>query len=152
MLKKPPKLSLLDKFVLLLIRDRINTLYLLEKEAGLSIGATSPSLKRLERLGLVVADETGKRGMRKFHVSTIGRGVFQGDWLGSLEPAASDIESITRPVAMAKTQNDVSLAKHVLGEGSLTASDDPPRSCPWAPSRMWPQLTVRCLTFVKLPD
>ena len=113
--KKPPKLSLLDKFVLLLIRDGIDTLYLLKKEAGLSIGATSPSLNRLEELGLVFADKAGERGRRKFHVSNMGHGVFHGDWLSSLELAANDIESIARLVAMAKTQNNVSFAKRVLG-------------------------------------
>ncbi|MFY9645054.1 MAG: hypothetical protein WAK29_07735 [Terriglobales bacterium] len=122
MAKSKPTISLLDIFILFLVRDGIGTLYRLKHEAGISIGAASPSLHRLEKkfitrygTGSKAKDTVGVRGKRQYMLSLFAYEVFKSDWLRVLEEnLPTDTESVARLVAIAESENRSEVAKKAL--------------------------------------
>jgi DNA-binding PadR family transcriptional regulator len=65
--------SSLDLFLLGLINSGVNTPYLLRERARLSLGATHPALKRLEKLGLIARGERLQRNKQQFKLTAAGK-------------------------------------------------------------------------------
>ena len=63
----------LDLFVLALIDGGVSTPYELQKSAGLSQGATIPTLKRLLEARLVRQGKPGVRGRTDYKVTSAGK-------------------------------------------------------------------------------
>jgi hypothetical protein len=125
MAKSKPSMSLLDIFILYLVRDGLKTLYQLKAEAGISIGAASPSLHRLEdqytyiyrstttgRRGKKVVDPRGKIEYEPHIMSAL---FFQSDSLAPFEAdLPTDTESVARLVVLAEAKEKSGLAKKTL--------------------------------------
>ncbi len=123
MAKKKPETSLLDIFILLLVRSGIKTLYRLKQEAGVSIGAASPSLRRLEKRTFIYLPRkghrgkeiVGKRGQREYQVNLFGQDFLQSDWLAPFEASLpTDTESVARLVAIAEAKHRPDVAMKTL--------------------------------------
>ena len=70
----------LDLFVLALIQSGISTPYQLQKAASLSQGATTPSLHRLLKAGLVAQGKSGLRGRTDYKITPSGKRALNAGW------------------------------------------------------------------------
>jgi DNA-binding PadR family transcriptional regulator len=66
-------LSSLDVFLLALIDSGVTTSYAMREQAGVSVGASRPSLRRLQKLGLVVVGKAAARNKLAFRLTRRGR-------------------------------------------------------------------------------
>jgi hypothetical protein len=115
------KHSLLDIFILYLVRDGLTSLYQLKREAGISIGAASPSLRRLEKKWITpITDRRRKplvsvRGKREYQQDLFAYDFVNSDWLASFEAKLPiDIESVARLVALAEAKSRPDVARMAL--------------------------------------
>src|ERR1017187_5746943 len=81
----------LDLFVLALIDGGVSTPYELQKSAGLSQGATIPTLKRLLEAGFVRQGKPGARRRTGYKVTATGRKLLRGGWLPLIEAGPSGV-------------------------------------------------------------
>ncbi len=111
--------SLLDPFVLLMIDEGVNTSYQLQRRAGLSLGATIPSLRRLSRQGLIVADEAGARGRQEFRMTARGRHALRSwqDEVAAGKGVRPDLESHARGIVLAWSEGQLELVRELLRHG-----------------------------------
>jgi len=79
----------LDLFVLALIADGISTPYELQKAAGLSQGATVPTLQRLFEAGFVRQGKPGARGRTDHTITSAGRKQLKTAWRTLLDDGPS---------------------------------------------------------------
>jgi hypothetical protein len=122
MAKNNPPMPLLDVFVLFLVREGINTLYRLKHDAGISIGAAAPSLRRLEKQyiarrtkGPKGKELLGTRGQRNYQLNLFAGKFFESDWLATFETKLpTDTESIARLVALAEAGSRPDVATAAL--------------------------------------
>jgi hypothetical protein len=122
MAKVKPAMAMLDVFVLFLMRDGVRTLYALKKEAGISIGAASPSLRRLNENDMIAPRTNprrkavvGKRGKREYEIGLFAQKFLEPDWIAEWElDLPFDTESVARLVAMAEASNRRDVAKKAL--------------------------------------
>ena len=92
----------LDLFVLALIDGGVSTPYQLQKEAGLSQGATIPALKRLLETRLVSHGKPGARRRSDYKVSAIRMRLLRDGWLPLIEAGPSgDLDSDLRVALLA---------------------------------------------------
>ena len=92
----------LDLFVLALIDSGISTPYELQKAAGLSQGATIPSLQRLLDARLVRQGKPGARGRTDYTGTAAGRKLLEDGWLALIEDGPSgDVDSDLRVALLA---------------------------------------------------
>ncbi len=70
----------LDLFLLALIESGISTPYRLQKEAGLSQGATIPTLQRLLQAGFVRMGTLGGRRRTSYQVTASGKQALRSGW------------------------------------------------------------------------
>ncbi len=92
----------LDLFVLALIDGGVSTPYELQKEAGLSQGATIPALQRLLEARLVRQGKPGVRGRADYKVSGTGKMLLKNGWLTLIEAGPSgDLDSDIRVALLA---------------------------------------------------
>ena len=99
-------LFLLDIFVLSLIDRGLRTPYSLQREGGLSLGATTPSLRRLSGARLVVRDDAEnvtRRPRHKYRLTPAGRKAALTGWREHFDKIriASDLDSVLRLVDLA---------------------------------------------------
>ena len=100
------RLPALDLYVLSLLERGLETAYSLQREGGLSLGASTPSLRRLTEARLVKRkDEEGKTN-RPRHVYTLtssGRELARSAWREYSQPGRlpSDLDSVLRLSDMA---------------------------------------------------
>ncbi len=100
------RLPVLDLYVLSLLDRGLETAYSFQREVGLSLGASTPSLRRLTEARLVKRkDEEGKTN-RPRHVYTLtssGRELASSAWREYLQPGRlpSDLDSVLRVSDMA---------------------------------------------------
>lgn len=103
----------LDLFVLALVSDGVSTPYELKTAAGLSPGATIPTLARLLEAGFVRQGKPGPRGRADYKVTAVGRRYLKNGWKDLIENGPSgDLDADLR-VAL--------LALWVGGNGKLAA-------------------------------
>jgi hypothetical protein len=122
MAKAKPVMAMLDIFTLQLIRDGISTLYELKKEAGISIGAASPSLRRLQEKGMIARRTNGRRkvlvgarGKLQYRIGIFAYPFLESDWIAGFErDLPTDTESVCRLVALAELVNRRDVAKKAL--------------------------------------
>src|ERR1022692_4972893 len=92
----------LDFFVLALIDGGVSTPYELQKEAGLSQGATNPALQRLLAARLVRQGKPGVRGRTDYKVTAAGKKLLRDGWLPLIEADPSgDLNSDLRVALLA---------------------------------------------------
>jgi DNA-binding PadR family transcriptional regulator len=101
-------LSVLDAFILSLLDRGLETPYDLQRQGGLSLGASSPSLQRLVKANLVKRGEGASatnRPRHQYQLTAIGKREAQTAWKPFLDDndSPSDIDSILRIADMAKT-------------------------------------------------
>lgn len=92
----------LDLFVLALIDSGISTPYQLQKQAGLSQGATIPTLQRLFEVGFVRQGRTGPRGRTDYKVTKAGKKSLATGWYSLIEEGPSgDLDADLRVALLA---------------------------------------------------
>jgi hypothetical protein len=122
MAKSKPPMPLLDVFILSLLEGGIDTLYRLKHEAGISIGAASPALRRLEKLMISRRrknphgkDIIGPRGKHEYVPGLFSHQFFGSNWLEPFENSLpTDTESVARLIALAESANRADLVKRAL--------------------------------------
>ena len=93
--------SLLNVYVLSLLDRGIGTPYALQRQGGLSLGASTPSLRRLTEAGLIKRKEEQGMTNRPRHVYTLtpsGRGLARSGWRAYFESGRlpPDLDSVLR--------------------------------------------------------
>jgi len=92
----------LGLFVLALIDGGVSTPYELQKAAGLSQGATIPTLQRLLKARLVRQGKPGARRRTGYKVTTVGKRLLKDGWLPLVEAGPSgDLDSDLRVALLA---------------------------------------------------
>jgi DNA-binding PadR family transcriptional regulator len=92
----------LDLFVLALIDSGVSTPYEFQKAAGLSQGATIPTLQRLLDARFVRQGKTGTRGRTDYQVTAAGKRLLKDGWVVLIEEGPSgDIDSDLRVALLA---------------------------------------------------
>ena len=92
----------LDFFVLALIDGGVSTPYELQKEAGLSQGATNPALQRLLAARFVRQGKPGARRRTDYKVTATGKKLLRDGWLPLIEAGPSgDLDSDLRVALLA---------------------------------------------------
>jgi DNA-binding PadR family transcriptional regulator len=99
-------LPILDLYLLSLLDRGLRSLYDLQKVGGLSLGASTPALKRLANGGYVKQEKSEKTGSRvrfQFHLTPAGRAQARSAWRQWLNPkyALSDLDALLRLVDLA---------------------------------------------------
>lgn len=79
----------LDLFVLALIRSGVSTPYALHREAGLSPGATIPSIQRMLDAGLIRQEKPGSRGRTDCQITAAGKRALKDGWRTLIEDGPS---------------------------------------------------------------
>jgi DNA-binding PadR family transcriptional regulator len=91
----------LDLFVLALIDSGISTPYELQKEAGLSPGATIPTLQRLLEGGYVSQGKPGPRRRTDHKITSAGKKLLKSGWRELLDDGPSgDLDADLRVVLL----------------------------------------------------
>jgi DNA-binding PadR family transcriptional regulator len=92
----------LDLFVLALIDVGVSTPYQLQREAGLSQGATIPALQRLLEARLVRQGKPGARGRTDYKATAAGKKLLRDGWLPLIEAGPTgDLDSDLRVALLA---------------------------------------------------
>ena len=82
--------AVLDLYVLSLLDRGLETPYSLQREGGLSLGASTPSLRRLSTAHLVKRKEeqgSTNRPRHAYALTATGRDIARTGWQGSFAPA-----------------------------------------------------------------
>jgi DNA-binding MarR family transcriptional regulator len=107
-------------FLLALVsRGGLNTLYALQHQAGLQPGGVQPVLRQLERDGLLLRSDEGKRRRRAMVVTDKGEETLAAHWRTCLG-FYMDVESVLRAATTSLLMGDRKAAYHYL----LNAADD----------------------------
>jgi DNA-binding PadR family transcriptional regulator len=110
----------LDLFVLALINTGVSTPYALLKDAGLSPGATIPTIQRLMQAGLVRQGQPGPRGRTECRITAAGRKQLKSGWRILIDEGPSgDLDADLRVALLAISEgNAYSLAVHMLKQSA----------------------------------
>jgi DNA-binding PadR family transcriptional regulator len=94
----------LDLFVLALIESGVSTPYEFQKFAGISQGASIPSLRRLIDGGFVLPKEVGSRGRTAHQITLTGRKTLKEGWRALVdEEPSGDLDADLRVALLALT-------------------------------------------------
>lgn len=123
-------LPVLDLYILSLLDRGVSSLYDLQKTGGLSLGASTPALKRLQKAKLVTKGEEHRAGRRvryDFSLTPTGQQEAKKGWRLWVEPQnfPFDIDAILRVVDMAMCYRYPSgeLRRLLLAAAEIRASD-----------------------------
>ena len=94
-------------------RGGLNTLYALQKSAGLQPGNLSPVIKRLQECGFLMRSEAAKRQRKVMELTESGEAFLETHWTESLN-FSRDLESNLRGVALA-----LFMSNHLIAEDYL---------------------------------
>jgi DNA-binding PadR family transcriptional regulator len=99
-------LPILDLYVLAMLDRGLESLYELQRQAGLSLGASTPALKRLEKSQMVTRSTDRTKGSRvrfEYRLTDAGRREARKGWRLWIDPHQfpNDIDAILRVVDMA---------------------------------------------------
>jgi DNA-binding PadR family transcriptional regulator len=110
----------LDLFVLALINSGVSTPYTLQKEAGLSPGATIPAIQRLLQGGLIRQGKAGVRGRTESRITAAGRKQLRSGWRILIEEGPSgDLDADLRVALLAMSEgNAYSSAVQILNRSA----------------------------------
>lgn len=97
--------SIVELFLLSLIDRGLTSKYELQRSGGVSLGSSTPALRRMQAAKLIVQDIDGQVGSRPRHalkLSAAGRRLARTGWKDHLNPSLeADLDSILRLVDMA---------------------------------------------------
>lgn len=97
--------SILELYILSLLDRGLNTKYEFQRQGGISLGSSSPALKRLEEAGIITeqeADDGTKRVRQMLKLTSTGRRIARKGWRKHLDIKASlDVEAILRIIDIA---------------------------------------------------
>jgi DNA-binding PadR family transcriptional regulator len=97
----------LDLFVLALIHGDVSTPYALQKEAGLSPGATIPAIQRLLQGGLIRQGKAGLRGRTESRITAAGRKQLKSGWRILIDEGPSgDLDADLRVALLAMSEGN----------------------------------------------
>jgi DNA-binding MarR family transcriptional regulator len=104
----------MEMFLLAAIsRGGLNTLYALQRAAGLQPGNLAPVIRNLVGAGLLIRSERGKRGRRAMTLTEAGERFLVDEWKNSPEEHR-EMESILRSVTVALWMGDAAMAVDIL--------------------------------------
>jgi DNA-binding PadR family transcriptional regulator len=110
--------SSLDLFLLGLINSGFNTPYLFRERARLSVGATHPALKRLEKARLIIRGEKLQRNKQQFKLTTAGKRCLRTQLsrfcMDYRDQPPVDSESVLRVASLALAMGKENMAFDVL--------------------------------------
>jgi DNA-binding PadR family transcriptional regulator len=119
-------MSILELFVLAMIQRGFTTPYELYRNAGLSLGATNPVLKRLSKAKLIIMEKEStpsNRPRHRYSLTTLGKNTLR---LARKEPlqtgSAKDTDTILRAVVLATLSHQPGKARTVLLESAAARS------------------------------
>jgi DNA-binding PadR family transcriptional regulator len=135
----------LDLFVLALVESGVSTPYELKQAAGLSPGATIPTLGRLLQNGLVSVGKPGLRGRADHRITAAGRRRLQRGWRGLIDDGPSgDLDADLRVALLALwVGGDRRLAAHFLRQSaahkieSVDTAEDTFEPASFPPIALW---------------
>jgi DNA-binding PadR family transcriptional regulator len=135
----------LDLFVLALVADGISTPYELKTVAGLSPGATIPTLARLLEAHLVLQSEPGPRGRADYKITAAGRRYLKSGWKGLVDDGPSgDLDADLRVALLAVwVGGDRRLGADFLRQSAekrlkaIRTVEEPDDSTPLPPLALW---------------
>jgi DNA-binding PadR family transcriptional regulator len=150
-------LSIFDAFLLTLVKEGVNTVYLLRDRARLSVGATTPALHRLVHKGLAQKGDASSRGRIDYRLTSKGRTAlfsFQQQ-LGSDAPSlmTADVADTLRLCALAVKLRRVDVARLILDRAVEILgqrAEQRPRSAPH--SKNAPDLAAVYSEFLSVLD
>ena len=102
-------------FILVLISQGLTTTYALQTEAGLSLGATVPALKRLQGDGLVTKKIVGRR--HEFNLTRSGK-TAASHWQAVGAKLPTDLDDLLRTVFLTSLGRDRLGAVNVLRQAA----------------------------------
>jgi DNA-binding PadR family transcriptional regulator len=109
----------LDLFILALIDSGVTTPYELQKAAGISQGASIPTLQRLLEAGFVRQGKAGPRGRSDYKVTAGGKKALKNGWQPLIEEGPSgDLDADLRVALLALWAGDRRLATQFLHQSS----------------------------------
>ena len=124
---KPRPRTLLDVFILSLVKQEVNTLYRLKRDAGISIGAARPALNRMQEKFLIetkpqssskkkLASSGPERARKKQEFSIIPVSSHAPvQWLENIgNNTPTDTESVARIVALAEANGMTDIGREAL--------------------------------------
>lgn len=137
----------LDLFVLALIESKVCTPYDLQRAAGLSPGATIPTLRRLVERGLALAGQAGPRGRTNYAITPSGRRYLKSAWRGLTDDGPSgDLDADLRVALLALwVGGDSRLARNFLRRSAALRTElavsfvEPDESKSTPPLALWYQ-------------
>jgi DNA-binding PadR family transcriptional regulator len=101
-------LSILELYILSLLDRGLRSKYELQRKGGVSLGSSTPALKRLKGAGLITeqeAKEATKRIRQILMLTTAGRRLARQDWRNHPDLEANlDVEAILRVIDIASYQ------------------------------------------------
>jgi DNA-binding PadR family transcriptional regulator len=118
----------LDLFILALIDGGVSTPYELQKEAGLSQGATIPALRRLLEARFVRQGKPGARGRTDYKVTASGKERLRDGWLPLIEAGPSGVLDSDLRVALLAIWASVVTAKPAIRGHFKTGHRDWPKT------------------------
>jgi DNA-binding PadR family transcriptional regulator len=135
----------LDLFVLALIESKVSTPYDLQRIAGLSPGATIPSLRRLVGQRFVAVGEAGPRGRIDYAITADGRKHLKTAWQALIDDGPSgDLDADLRVALLVLwVGGDRRLAKNFLRQSaarnmkSAGSVKEPEDSDSFPPLALW---------------
>lgn len=131
--------SSLEVFILALVNKGLTTSYALQREAGLSLGATVPALKRLLDAGLVTKKEVGRR--REFALTPDGQ-KSMWTWDASAR-LPTDLDDIVRTAFLASlVVRDKDLPAKMLRQAAKTRRRLAEQECEVA-ERLQPRVGIK---------
>lgn len=106
----------LDLFVLALIDSNVATPYALQKEAGLSPGATIPAIQRLAKAGSIRQGKPGPRGRTDYRITAVGKKQLKSGWRSLInEGPSGDLDADLRIALLAISEgNAYSVAAELI--------------------------------------
>jgi DNA-binding PadR family transcriptional regulator len=112
--------SSLEVFILALISQGLTTTYVLQSEAGLSLGATVPALNRMAKTKLVSMKIEGRR--HEFALTKAGEKALR-DWRPPSGRASTDFDDVLRTVFLTISLNrNVGAATELLAQAARARS------------------------------
>jgi DNA-binding MarR family transcriptional regulator len=88
----------LELFLLLVIRDNVDSLFELQRQLGINPGAVSHAVGRLEKKGVLEREPERCRRKRKLTVTSLGHDILKTHWKEAFQKPFEDVPGLIRAV------------------------------------------------------
>jgi DNA-binding PadR family transcriptional regulator len=95
-------LTILELFILALVKSGIQTGYELQTKANVSLGSSLPALQKLRTAKLLIATKGASRGAVIYSITSAGQSELESQWKSLLEEQPKDLDSILRIATVAR--------------------------------------------------